>query len=104
MNTDSKILVPLTDDFFRAFVGKEFRVFGAQPPFSFHLADIKTYPRIIKGLRQPFTLIFFGPPGLMLPEGTYVLETDGQPGLPIHVQPMNDVPGVPGRPYQAQFN
>jgi hypothetical protein len=55
------------------------------------------------GPRQPFNLIFSGPPGDVLPEGIYTLEIAGGPQFELYVMPIHTP--MPGRQnYQSAFN
>jgi hypothetical protein len=53
--------------------------------------------------RQPFTLIFHGPPGDVLREGSYMFDLDGGPSFELYVMPIQTF--VRDRQdYQAAFN
>ncbi len=53
--------------------------------------------------RRPFTLIFSGPPGDVLPEGLYTAVVDGQPGATFYIMPIH-TPSADRQDYQAVFN
>ena len=55
------------------------------------------------GLRQPFNLIFRGPPGDVLPEGFYTLAVDSGPSFDLYVIPVH-TPARDRQNYQAAFN
>lgn len=55
------------------------------------------------GGRMPFTLIFHGPAGDLLPEGLYAAETEGGAGLEFYVMPVH-TPSRDRQEYQAVFN
>jgi hypothetical protein len=53
--------------------------------------------------RPPFTLIFAGPPGDVLPEGEYAFEVEGGPAFEFYVMPIH-TPARDRQDYQAAFN
>jgi uncharacterized protein DUF6916 len=55
------------------------------------------------GPRDPFNLIFRGPPGDILPEGLYTLEVEGGPSFELYVIPIH-TPARDRQNYQAPFN
>ena len=60
-------------------------------------AERKTFPR------QPFSLIFRGPPADVLPEGLHTLEVEGGDSFTIYVMPIH-TPARDRQDYQAVFN
>ena len=53
--------------------------------------------------RQPFTLIFRGPPGTVLPEGHHRFELAGGQFTTFHIMPIH-TPVRDRQDYQAVFN
>jgi hypothetical protein len=53
--------------------------------------------------RPPFTLIFSGPYGDVLPEGEYIAIIDGEPKFAIYINPIHTY-GRDRQDYQAAFN
>ena len=54
-------------------------------------------------LREPFNLIFSGPPGDVLPQGLYTLEVEEGPAFELYVIPIH-TPGRQRQNYQSAFN
>jgi hypothetical protein len=55
------------------------------------------------GLREPFNLIFRGPPGDLLAEGLHTLEVEDGPAYQLYVIPIH-TPARDRQNYQAPFN
>jgi hypothetical protein len=92
---------PLTAEHFLPHVDKTFRVKGGQ--HAFRLARVDVHKMSGQVPRQPFTLIFSGPPGNVLREGLYVMEVEQGPQFELYVIPVHTP--APGRQdYQAAFN
>ena len=53
--------------------------------------------------RPPFTLIFAGPPGDVLPEGLYTATADGGPSFTFYIMPIHTA-ATDRQEYQAVFN
>ena len=53
--------------------------------------------------RQPFLLIFRGPPGDVLPEGMYTFDVEGGPSFELYVMPIHTA-ARDRQDYQASFN
>jgi hypothetical protein len=72
-------------------VAKVFRVHGGEHALT--LNEMQTHPLSQAQAnvlwRQPFTLIFKGPPGSVLPEGMYTLDVDGGPSFELYVMPIH---------------
>ena len=96
---------PLTADHFLPHVGQVFRVKGGRHALT--LSNVEVLPlheRQAKVLpRQPFTVIFAGPPGDVLREGLHVLERDGGPAFELYVMPIQTF-ALDRQDYQAAFN
>jgi hypothetical protein len=103
--TKSDDAIDLTVDHFRPHVAKVFRVHDSE--LAMTLDEVQVYPLAqeqAKGLsRQPFTLIFKGPPGKVLPEGMYTLDVEGGPSFELYVMPIH-TPAADRQNYQAAFN
>jgi hypothetical protein len=91
----------LTPDHFRPHIDKFFRVQGGGHAFT--LAEVQTTASVEGVSRQPFNLIFRGPPGDVLAEGIYTLEVDGGPSFELYVMPIH-TPTRDRQDYQAAFN
>lgn len=96
---------PLTADDFRPHVGKVFRVRAGR--HALILADVQIARFAVMGVspppRDPFTLIFRGPPGDVLREGLYTLHVDDGPLFGIYVMPIHTT-ARDRQDYQAVFN
>jgi hypothetical protein len=94
---------PPTHALFAPFVGKRFS-------FEVHhvtlvLASVNTAPQFAApgSKRIPFTLLFHGPVGDILPEGQYQVAIEDGPSVAFHIMPIHTP--TPGRQdYQAVFN
>ena len=53
--------------------------------------------------RAPFILIFRGPPGAVLPEGTHTLEAEDGPSFTFYIMPIH-TPARDRQDYQVLFN
>ena len=94
---------PLRDADFAPHVGKQFRFAGV--PVTLRLASIDVRPggAMPGAARAPFTLIFHGPVGEILPEGLHRAEIQDGPTLEFYLMPIHTV--AAGRQeYQAVFN
>jgi hypothetical protein len=69
------------------------------------LAEIKTMPRSSApgAERIPFSLIFHGPVGDVLPEGLYTAAIEAGPQVDLYVMPIH-TPAAGRQDYQAVFN
>jgi hypothetical protein len=67
------------------------------------LARIIVAPEIDAGPRPPFTLIFEGPRGEVLPEGLYTAVIDGTAAMEFYIMPIH-TPAANRQDYQAVFN
>jgi hypothetical protein len=95
----------LSRDAFDPHVGKVFRVKGGHHALSLiriearKLEEWETETR----MREPFNLIFRGPPNDLLKEGMYTLALEDGPSFELYVMPVYTP--FPGRQdYQASFN
>lgn len=95
----------LTPEHFQPHLDKIFRVQDGRHELV--LTHVETWPhnqgRTDAGLRQPFTLIFRGPPGDVLGEGLHILQADDSPTFELYVIPIH-TPARDRQDYQAAFN
>lgn len=95
----------LTPEHFRPHIDKVFSVQGGRHGLT--LAEVQarslTEAEGKAVARQPFTLIFRGPPGDILPEGNYTLEVADGPRFELYVMPVH-TPARDRQDYQAAFN
>jgi hypothetical protein len=96
---------PLTPEHFLPHVEKTFQVKGGRHALKLMQVDVhKIDEREAKWRqRQPFNLIFTGPPGDVLREGMYVLEVEGGPQFELYVMPIH-TPERGRQDYQSMFN
>ena len=95
----------LTPDHFRPHVDKAFRVQGTHHAFTLVRVDTRKREdwEHETGLREPFNLIFRGPPGDVMREGLYTLDVEGGPSFELYVIPIF-TPARDRQDYQAPFN
>ena len=69
----------LTPEHFRPHVTKQFRVQGGRHGLTLAEVDARVLSEAERKMfpRQPFSLIFRGPPADVLPEGLHTLEVEG---------------------------
>jgi hypothetical protein len=90
----------LTADHFMPHVEKVFRVKGGRHALTLAHVEVSG----AKGWeRQPFNLIFSGPPGDVLPAGMYVLEVVDGPQFELYIMPIH-TPEKGRQDYQSAFN
>jgi hypothetical protein len=95
----------LTPEHFRPHLDKVFRDRGGRHALT--LAEVQARDlseaerKVIP--RQPFTLVFRGPPGDVLREGPHILEVEGGPDFELYVMPIH-TPARDRQDYQAVFN
>jgi hypothetical protein len=95
----------LTAEHFRPHVARVFHVRGgrhgltltALEEFEISEAQRQRMPR------PPFTLVFAGPPGDVLPEGEYAFEVEGGAVFEFYVMPIHTL-ARDRQDYQAAFN
>ncbi len=102
------MLDKLTVEDFAPHVGTEF-LCRLQDGSAYALKLVEATPYSTQGgratapnRRQPFSLIFLGPPEPILPQAIYPLEHAGMETLPIFIVPIGREPE--GIEYQAVFN
>ncbi len=95
---------PLTPQHFLPHVQKVFRVEGGRHALTLSTVEqrrLEDHESEV-GLREPFNLIFRGPPGDVLPEGTYRLAVEDGPSFELYVMPIH-TPVRDRQNYQASF-
>jgi hypothetical protein len=93
----------LNPDHFLPHVGKVFRVSDGRHAFALMRVDQRKLAEGEVVPRQPFVLIFRGPPGDVLPEGLYTFEVEDGRAFELYVQPVF-TPQRDRQDYQSSFN
>lgn len=95
----------LTPEYFRPHVSKVFRVQGGRHGLTLAEVDVRVLSEAELKMfpRQPFSLIFRGPPADVLPEGLHTLEVEDGGSFTIYVIPIH-TPIRDRQDYQAVFN
>jgi hypothetical protein len=94
---------PLRHEDFAPHVGKRFRFAGWHSALQLVAINMHDHPPAPGVVRPPFTLLFHGPVGDVLPEGLYRADIEDGPTLEFYVIPIHTV--APDRQeYQAVFN
>jgi hypothetical protein len=101
----SKMAELLTAENFRPHIHKVFRVQGSDHGLTLAAIEARALSEAESKIvpRQPFNLIFAGPPGDILPEGMYTLEVESGPSFELYVMPVH-TPVRDRQDYQAAFN
>jgi hypothetical protein len=96
---------PLTPEHFLPHVDKVFQLKGGRHALKLTQVDVHKIgdKERESRLRQPFNLLFTGPPGDVLREGMYVFEVDGGAQFELYVMPVH-TPDRGRQDYQAMFN
>ena|SRR5579863_9206570 len=93
----------LRQEDFAPHVGKRFGFAGWHSALRLVSINLHEQPAVPGVARPPFTLLFHGPAGDVLPEGLYRADIEDGPTLEFYVIPIHTV--APGRQeYQAVFN
>jgi len=100
------MLDKLTVEFFTELVGKQFRLTGTDAPaidlILIEARGVTPKSRAPGAGREPFSLVFLGPKGPVLPQRIYPLEITSLGRLEIFLVPIaSDADGVK---YEAIFN
>lgn len=95
----------LTSEHFIPYLNRVFRVEGGHHALTLTEVDA---PRLAdrqaqSAPRQPFTLIFCGPPGDLLAEGMHALQVEAGPTFALYLIPIQ-TPSAERQDYQAVFN
>lgn len=90
-----------TAEAFEGCVGQDFTVGDGR--YALELTRVERHANAGLPGRQPFTLIFQGPPGAVLAEGYYRFERAGGQSTSFHIMPIH-TPARDRQDYQAVFN
>jgi len=94
--------LPQHDDF-TPHLNKLFRFEGRHHALRLAAVDVNDMPNLPPQYRKPFTLIFHGARGDVMPEGFYAAEVEDGARFDLYVIPIHTI--APGRQdYQAVFN
>ena len=93
----------LTADDFLPHVDKVFRVQGGHHALTLTRIEQRRREEGEIGDRDPFNLIFRGPPGDLLREGLYTLDVENGPSFELYVIPIH-TPMRDRQNYQAAFS
>jgi hypothetical protein len=95
----------LTPEHFLPYVDRIFHVPDWPHPLTLERVDRRPMQEWERKIlpREPFNLIFRGPPGEVLREGFYTLQVDGGPSFNLYVIPVHTVERD-RQNYQALFN
>ncbi|SEC28888.1 hypothetical protein SAMN05519104_1097 [Rhizobiales bacterium GAS188] len=94
---------PLKAENFLPHVDKVFRVQGGSHALTLVKVEMQGLEAANSVPRQPFNLIFAGPPGNVLNEGLYRVEVEDGPHFELYVMPVH-TPMPDRQNYQAAFN
>ena len=86
---------------FEPLAGEVFAIAGGERRLT--LRKIETSGQAGDGFRAPFTLIFDGPAGDVLPEGFYIVMAKSGASFGLHIMPVH-TPARDRQDYQAAFN
>jgi hypothetical protein len=96
------VRLPQHEDF-TPHLNKLFRFDGRHHQLRLAVVDIADPPNLPQDYRKPFTLIFHGPRGDVMPEGFYAAEVEDGARFELYVIPIHTT--APERQdYQAVFN
>ena len=95
----------LTREQFLPHVNKKFHIRGGRHAFTLDRVEGPAVgaPAPPGGMRQPFILIFSGPPKDVLREGFYTVDVDDGPHFELYIIPIH-TPARDRQNYQAAFN
>jgi hypothetical protein len=91
----------LTADDFTPYIGQQFAPRGQHRTLTLVAIDRHAVTGNLP--RAPFTLLFRGPPGDILPDGTYDVAVQGGPAFTIFISPIQTF-SRDHQDYQAVFN
>jgi hypothetical protein len=93
---------PLKAEDFLPHVNKTFAVKGGRHALILtHVDQARLGDR--GNFREPFIVIFRGPPDDILPEGLYTLDVESGPSFELYVMPIH-TPARDRQDYQSSFN
>jgi len=90
-------------ELFLPHVDKPFRVRGGRHVLTLTKVEAAMAEGAKGAPRQPFILIFSGPPGDVLPEGLYALDAEDGPSFDLYVIPIQ-TPVLGRQDYQVAIN
>ena len=93
----------LTEDDFAPYIGRRFTPRGQRRTLTLVSIDRRAFPGVESLPRAPFTLLFSGIPGDVLPEGLYDAVVEDGPEFPIFISPIQTFERD-RQDYQAVFN
>jgi hypothetical protein len=94
---------PLTHQQFAPYVGQRFRFEGHHLTLLLRSAETQPLFAAPNAARVPFTLIFEGPAGDILPAGPYRTAVEDGSVFEFHISPIH-TPAGDRQDYQAVFN
>lgn len=94
--------LPQSDDF-TPHVNKLFRFEGRHHSLRLAEVEVGNLPNSQQVDRKPFTLVFHGPKGDVMPEGFYAAEVEGGTRFDLYVIPIH-TPAPDRQEYQSVFN
>ncbi len=94
---------PLTHAFFQPFVGRTFSFQGSHVVLTLASATANPQYAMPGAPQVPFSLIFHGPAGDILPEGYYRVAIENGPEVEFYINPIHTV-ARDRQDYQAVFN
>ena len=94
----------LTESSFAPLQGTTCKLYVADeaPAVEFEIAEVSRAGQPRDGFRTPFTVLFLGPPGRHVPQGTYRLEHERLGRLDLFLVPIGPEPSGRHR-YEAVF-
>ena len=96
------MLETFTAETFQPHVGKPFRVIVDERQYMpAELISVTLWGDRSDGGRQPFTLLFRADRGHMIPQATYMVDTEGMEPFPLFLVPLQ--PESDGTRYEAVF-
>ena len=96
------VRLPQHDDF-TPHLNKLFRFEGCHHVLRLAAVDVTAQSNTPEDLRKPFSLIFHGPRGDVMPEGLYAAEVEDGARFEFYIIPIH-TPASERQDYQAVFN
>jgi hypothetical protein len=93
----------LCQEDFTPHIGKAFHFAGHRPALTLVRIDARPRDTMPGSERTPFTVLFHGPLGDILPEGLYRAEIESGRALEFYISPIHTV-ARDRQDYQAVFN
>ncbi len=92
----------LRQEDFAAYVGQSFRFRGWHGTLRLAVLDTMSVPGYPVAARQPFSLLFHGPRGDVMPQGLYAATAEAGAQFEFHIMPIH-TPAPDRQEYQAAF-